>query len=85
MTVAVVAWSVAVLVAVLLGLPMLLTVMGVNVDAALIVNALAAFGTFSAAGAAVWVATSVPKRLRDAADGTQARLVLVRDEPARPS
>jgi hypothetical protein len=48
-TVAVVVWSVALLVAVLLGLPTLLTVAGVHVDAGLIVNALAAAAALAAA------------------------------------
>jgi hypothetical protein len=79
-TIAVVVWSVAALVAVFLGLPMLLTVEGVDLDAGLIVNALVALGTFGAAGAAVWVAISGRRQLkdeRDAADHAQARLVLV--------
>jgi hypothetical protein len=42
-----------VLVAVFLGFPMVLTVMGVDVNASVIVNALAAIGAFSAAAAAV--------------------------------
>ncbi len=48
-TAAVLVWSVAVLVAVLLGLPMLLTVEGVHVEAGLIVNALAAGAALAAA------------------------------------
>jgi hypothetical protein len=82
---AVVVWTVALLVAVLLGLPMLLTVEGVHVDAGLIVNALVA-AAFSAAAAAVWVATSdrrVRKRERDAKDQAQAKLVIV--SPRRPA
>lgn len=82
-TAAVVVWSVAVLVAVLLGLPMLLTVTGVHVDAGLIVNALVALGTFSAAGAAVWIATSDRRdrmKERDADDEHQAKLVIIAAE-----
>jgi hypothetical protein len=70
-----------VLVAVFLGLPILLRVAGVNTnDTGLIVNALVALGTFGAAGAAVWVATSDRRERSDerkAADRAQARLVLV--------
>jgi hypothetical protein len=86
--VAVVVWSVAVLVAVFLGLPMLLMVVGVDVDAGLIVNALVAIGTFSAAAAAVWVATSdrrERKEERDAADDARARLVVLWTYPRKPS
>jgi membrane associated rhomboid family serine protease len=81
---AVTVWSVALLVGVLLGLTMLLTDMGVDVDAGLIVNALAAAGAFSAAAAAVWIATSDRrdrKHERDAADHAQARLVLLDVSP----
>jgi len=46
--------ALAVLVALIFGLPTLLTIEGVNVDIGLIVNALVAAGTFSAAAAAVW-------------------------------
>ncbi len=59
---------------------MLLTVVGVHVDAGLIVNALVALGTFSAAGAAVWIATSDRRdrmKERDADDEAQAKLVIV--------
>lgn len=42
-TAAVVVWSVAIFVAVFLGLPMLLTVEGIDIDAGLVVNAFAAF------------------------------------------
>jgi hypothetical protein len=82
-TVAAVVWSAAVLVAVLLGVPTLLTVMGVHVDAGLIVNALVALGTFSAAGAAVWIATSDRRQRmkeRDADDAAQAKLVIIAAE-----
>ncbi len=80
-TVRVVVWSVAVLVAVFLGLPILLRVAGVNVnDAGLIINSLAAGGAFTAAAAAVGVAISGRRQQKDeryAADRAQARLVLV--------
>ena len=76
-------WAIAQVVAVLLGLPMLLTAMGVHVDAGLIVNALVALGTFSAAGAAVWIATSDRRdrmKERDADDAAQAKLVIITAE-----
>ncbi|WP_156763350.1 hypothetical protein [Mycobacterium scrofulaceum] len=76
---ATIVWSVAVLVAVLFGLPALLTMAGVRVDAGLIVNGLAAIGAFSAAGVAVWVATEdrrERKREREAAAEAQAGLVV---------
>jgi hypothetical protein len=79
--------AVAVLAAVLVALPILLTEVGqtevgrLHIDTAgLIVNALVALGTFYAAGAAVWVAISGRTQLkdeRDAADRAQARLVFV--------
>jgi len=55
---ATIVWALGVLVALIFGLPTLLTIEGVNVDIGLIVNALVAAGTFSAAAAAVWIATS---------------------------
>jgi hypothetical protein len=79
-TVALIVWAVAAVVGVLFGLPLLFTIVGFHVDAGLIVNALVAVGTFGAAAAAVWVAISGRRQLkdeRDAADHAQARLVLV--------
>jgi archaellum component FlaF (FlaF/FlaG flagellin family) len=78
--------AVAVLAAVLVALPILLTKVGrLPVDTAgLIVNALVALGTFYAAGAAVWVAISGRTQLkdeRDAEDRAQARLVFVDVNP----
>jgi hypothetical protein len=76
-TVAVIVWGIAVLVGVFVGMPLLL---GLNVDAGLMVNGLVAVGTFSAAGAALWIATSDRRQRtheRDAADHAQARLVTV--------
>ena len=87
LAVAIIVWSVAVLVAVLLGLPTLLTVAGVHVDAGLIVNALAAAGAFSAALAAVGIATSDRReraRERDAEDDVQAKLVVVQADRFKP-
>jgi hypothetical protein len=58
---------------------------GLNVDAGLYINALAAFGSFGAAGTAVWIATTdrqERKRERDAEDAAQARMVIV--SPRRP-
>jgi hypothetical protein len=80
-TFAVIVWAIAVLVAVSIGVPMLLTLGGVHVDAGLIVNGLAAIGAFSAAGAAVWVATSDRRERiqeRDEAHRMQAALVRMR-------
>jgi hypothetical protein len=80
-TIAVIVWAIAALVAAVIGIPMLLTLGGVHVDAGLIVNGLAAIGAFSAAGAAVWVATSdrrVRIRERDEANRVQAALVHMR-------
>jgi hypothetical protein len=77
---ATIVWALAVLVALIFGLPTLLTIEGVNVDIGLIVNALVAAGTFSAAAAAVWVATSdrrVRKQERDAEDEAQAKPVVI--------
>ena len=77
---ATIVWALGVLVALIFGLPTLLTIEGVNVDIGLIVNALVAAGTFSAAAAAVWVATSdrrVRKQERDAEDEAQAKLVVI--------
>jgi hypothetical protein len=70
-TVAVVVWSVALLLAVLLGLPMLLTVEGVHVDAGLIVNALAA-GV--ALAAAVIAYRSVDRQIKASAEGVSRQI-----------
>jgi hypothetical protein len=54
--------------------------LGMTIDVGLIVNGLAAIGSFAAAGAAVWVATSDRReriRERDAEDAAQARMVIV--------
>jgi hypothetical protein len=76
-SVAVIAWGIAVLVGVFVGLPLLL---GLHVDAGLIVNGLVAIATFSAVAAALWVATG-DRRLRrqeiDDANEAQARLVIL--------
>jgi uncharacterized protein (DUF433 family) len=76
--VAIIVWGIAVLLGVFVGAPLLL---GMQIDVGLIVNALAAAGAFSAAVAAVWVATSdrrvrkrVRKKERDKADKAQAGL-----------
>jgi hypothetical protein len=83
-TAAVIVFLAAVLVGVFLGLPTLLMVMGVDINAGLIVNALAAIGALSAAVAAVWIATS-DRRQREQerrdTDEAQARLVII--EPLR--
>lgn len=75
-----VVWLTATLVAVFIGLPTLLATLGVEVNAALIVSALAAVGSFSASGTALWIATSDRRRRqheRDAEDEAQAKLVIV--------
>jgi hypothetical protein len=80
-----VVWSTAALVAIFIGLPMLLAVLGVEVNVGLIVSALAACGSFTAAGVALWVATSDRRKRqheRDAEDEAQAKLVIVC--PRRP-
>lgn len=74
-------WSAAILVAVFVGLPALLTTVGVELNAGLIVNALAAIGSLSAASVALWVATSdrrERKRERNAEDVAQSKLVVIR-------
>lgn len=81
--VAVIVWGIAVLLGVFVAAPL---VIGMHLDAGLIVNALAAIGTFAAAAAAVWVATSdrrIRDRERDAEDTAQAKLVIV--SARRPS
>ena len=73
-------WSAATLIALFVGLPALLTVAGVEINAGLIVNALAAAGAFSAAGTAAWIATSdrrERKKERDAEDEVQSKLVIL--------
>lgn len=73
-------WSAAALVALFVGLPALLTAAGVEIDAGLIVNALAATGSLSAAAVALWVATSDRRKRQrelDAEDEAQAKLVVV--------
>jgi hypothetical protein len=83
-TAAIIVWIVAILVALIFGLPTLLMIEGIDVDAGLIVNILAAAGAFSAAAAAVWIATSDRRERRQEgrdADEAQARLVIV--EPSR--
>jgi hypothetical protein len=74
---AAVVWAIAVLVGVFIAAPLWF---GFDVDAGLIVNALAALGAFAAAAAAVWVATSDRRermRERDAEDEAQAALMIV--------
>lgn len=78
---AIIVSSAAMLIAVFLGLPLLLTLLGAHVDGGLIISVLVAVGAFSAAGAAVWVATSDRRertKERDAADKAQAGLVRIR-------
>jgi hypothetical protein len=78
--VVIIVWAIAALVALLVGLPTLVIVEGVHIDAGLIINALTALGAFSAALAAVWVATSDRrdrKHERDVEDEAQAKLVIV--------
>ncbi|WP_036451366.1 hypothetical protein [Mycobacterium marinum] len=73
-------WSAAILIAVLVGLPTLMTVLGIEINLGLIVSALAALGSLTAASVALWVATSdrrLRQRERDAEDEAQARLVVV--------
>jgi len=77
--VAAIVWGIAVLVGVLIAAPLWF---GFDVDAGLIINALAALaalGAFAAAAAAVWVATT-DRRVRieegDAEDEAQAALVI---------
>ncbi|WP_292990647.1 hypothetical protein [Mycobacterium sp.] len=60
--------------------------LGYGVDVGLIVNALAAMGSISAAGAALWIATTdrqERKREHDAEDAAQARMVII--SPRRPA
>lgn len=74
---AAIVWAIAVLVGVFIAAPLWF---GFDVDAGLIVNALAALGAFAAAAAAVWVATSDRRermRERDAEDEAQAALMIV--------
>lgn len=80
-TVAAVVWAIAVLVSVFVGLPTLLTISGVNVNFSLIVNALAALGSVSAAVVALWIATSDRRdrqKEREEADRKQAGLVRIK-------
>ncbi|MUL45157.1 hypothetical protein FZI85_06170 [Mycobacterium sp. CBMA293] len=73
-------WAVAAVVAIIFGIPTLLTIAGIHVDAGLIVNSLAAMGAFSAAAVALWVATSDRRERQsqsDAADEAQAKLISV--------
>jgi hypothetical protein len=77
---AAVVWSAAFLVALLIGLPALLTAQGVNINFGLIISALSAVGSFTAAAIAVWIATTdrrQRKRERDAANEAQAKLVIL--------
>jgi len=76
----VIVWLTATLVAVFIGLPAFLTAAGIEINATLIVSALAALGSFSASGVALWIATSDRRkrqRERDAEDEAQAKLVVV--------
>ncbi|OCB39598.1 hypothetical protein A5676_13010 [Mycobacterium malmoense] len=78
--VAAIVWSAALIVALLVGLPALLTAQGVNINFALIISALSAAGSFTAAAIAVWIATTdrrQRKRERDAANEAQAKLVIL--------
>ena len=74
---AAIVWGIAVLVGVFIAAPLWF---GFDVDAGLIANALVALGTFAAAAAAVWVATTDRQertKERDAEDEAQAKLVIV--------
>jgi hypothetical protein len=90
-TVAVVVWSIAVLVAVFLGLPMLLTVEGVHVEAGLVVNALAAGIALSAAVIAFQSvgrqikanAEDVNRQINAQADAVAAQIAADRSERKR--
>jgi len=79
---AAVVFAVAVFVGAFIAAPLSL---GYGVDVGLMVNAVAAFGSLAAAGAALWIATTdrrERKRERDAEDAAQARMVIV--SPRRP-
>ncbi|ETZ47007.1 hypothetical protein L839_1101 [Mycobacterium avium MAV_120809_2495] len=68
-----------------MGLPALLTAQGVNINFALVISALSAAGSFTAAAVAVWIATTdrrQRKRERDAANEAQAKLVILELSPA---
>ncbi|WP_033725483.1 hypothetical protein [Mycobacterium avium] len=83
--VAAIVWSAALIVALLVGLPALLTAQGVNINFALVISALSAAGSFTAAAVAVWIATTdrrQRKRERDAANEAQAKLVILELSPA---
>lgn len=85
MKVAAIVWSAALIVALLVGLPALLTAQGVNINFALVISALSAAGSFTAAAVAVWIATTdrrQRKRERDAANEAQAKLVILELSPA---
>ncbi|WP_155769143.1 hypothetical protein [Mycobacterium asiaticum] len=82
---AIIVWSVAILVALFVGLPAFLTAADVQINASLIVSTLSALGSFTAAGIALWVATSGQRERqqeRAAADEAQARLVIVQPASA---
>jgi hypothetical protein len=75
---AAIVWGIAVLIGVFIAAPLWF---GFDVDAGLIANALVALGTFAAAAAAVWVATTDRRERtqeREAQRLAQATLVLVK-------
>jgi hypothetical protein len=77
-SVAAIVWGIAVLVGVFVGAPLLL---GLDIDAGLVINALAAAGAFSAAAAALWIATTdrrTREQEREDADRKQAGLVRIK-------
>ncbi len=75
-TVAAVVWAVAVLIAVLLGLPMLLTVEGIDIDAGLVISGVAAVGTV---GTLTWAVVN-GLELRGRADADRREAALIRNE-----
>jgi hypothetical protein len=75
--VVIIVWAIAVLLGVFVGAPLLL---GLHIDAGLVINALTAMGAFSAAAVALWIATTdrqERKQEREDADRKQAGLVRI--------
>ena len=84
---ALIVWAIAAVVAVTVGLALLFTLAGVEINFGLVIGALSAIGSLSAAAAAVWVALWSAARNRQenemerhAAYEAQARLVLLEVE-----
>lgn len=78
--VAAIVWAAAIFVGVLLGLPTLLSVLDLQINFGLIVSAMAAIGSLTAASVALWVATSDRRERqqeRAAAAEAQAKFVIV--------